>query len=111
VQVALLIGLIALFASLRDSPGPESQGDNPRLRPVYRTSVVHLTLRDYLGDAFQRFLAVHTAHLLPSCAAAMVCDLWSYADSKTYNEPRLESIIKLWLLQPTEKCGQRAVTS
>jgi len=92
VQVALLIGLIALFASYAIPLGRNLKGIIHGYGLFIATSVVHLTLRDYLGDAFQR----SWLYIQPICYLLVLllwcATLWSYAPiPKPITEPRLES--------------------
>src|SRR5260370_38957290 len=53
VQLALLIGLVSLFASYAIPLGRNLKGIIYGYGLFIATSVAHLTLRDYLGDSFQ----------------------------------------------------------
>ncbi len=91
VQLALLIGLVSLFASYAIPLGRNLKGIIYGYGLFIATSVAHLTLRDYLGDSFQRAWQ----YIQPICylvVLVMWCaTLWSYAPiAQPTNEPRLE---------------------
>lgn len=92
VQLALLIGLVALFASYAIPLGRNLRGIVYGYGLFIATSVLHLTLRDYLGDSFQRFWlfiqpVCYLLVLLAWCAT-----LWSYAPiPEPATEPQLEA--------------------
>src|SRR5882762_5674698 len=92
VQVTLLIGLVALFAYYAIPLGRNLKGIIYGYGLFIATSVAHLTLRDYLGDSFQRAWQ----YIQPICylvVLVMWCvTLWSYAPiAQPTNEPRLEA--------------------
>ncbi len=92
VQLALLIGLVGLFASYAIPLGRNLKGIIYGYGLFIATSVAHLTLRDYLGDSFQRAWQ----YIQPICylvVLVMWCaTLWSYAPiPQPTNEPRLEA--------------------
>ncbi len=87
VQLALLLGLVALFAYYAIPLGRNLKGIIYGFSLFLGTSIIHLTLRDYLGDSFQHLWQYiqPVAYLLVLtiwCAA-----LWSYA---TVPEPEIE---------------------
>ena len=87
VQIALLIGLVALFAYYAIPLGRNLKGIIYGFSVFVGTSVIHLTLRDYLGDSFQQLWQyiqplAYIFVLVIWCAA-----LWSYA---TVPEPEME---------------------
>jgi hypothetical protein len=92
VQLALLIGLVALFASYAIPLGRNLKGIIYGYGLFIATSVVHLTLRDYLGDGFQR----SWQYIQPICYLLVLLvwcvTLWSYAPiPEPTTEPRLEA--------------------
>lgn len=92
VQLALLIGLVALFASYAIPLGRNLKGIVCGYGLFIATSVAHLTLRDYLGDSFQRAWQ----YLQPICylvALLVWCGtLWSYAPvPRPITESRLDA--------------------
>ena len=91
VQLALLIGLVALFASYAIPLGRNLKGIIYGYGLFAATSVAHLTLRDYLGDSFQRAWQ----YIQPVCYVVVLlmwcATLWSYAPiPQPAAEPRLE---------------------
>ena len=92
VQLALLIGLVALFASYAIPLGRNLKGIIYGYGLVTATSVAHLTLRDYFGDSFERAWE----YMQPICYVCVLlvwCStLWSYAPiPQPAAEPRLEA--------------------
>ena len=92
VQLALLIGLVGLFASYAIPLGRNLKGIIYGYGLFTATSVAHLTLRDYLGDGFQRAWQ----YIQPICYLVVLVvwclTLWSYAPiPQPTNEPRLEA--------------------
>lgn len=79
VQLALLTGLVVLFASYAIPLGRNLKGIIYGYGLFTATSVVHLTIRDYLGESFQRAWQ----YMQPVCylvVLVMWCvTLWSYA--------------------------------
>jgi len=61
VQVTLLIGLVALFAYYAVPLGRNLKGIIYGYGLFIATNVLHLTLRDSLGDSFETLLGAHTA--------------------------------------------------
>jgi hypothetical protein len=92
VQVALLIGLVALFASYAIPLGRNLKGIIYGYGLLVSTTVVHLTLRDYLGDSFQRSW-LYTQPICYLFVLLVWClTLWSYAAiPEPETEPRLEA--------------------
>lgn len=87
VQIALLVGLVVLFAYYAIPLGRNLKGIIYGFSAFVGTSVVHLTLRDYLGDSFQHLWQyiqpiVYILVLIIWCTT-----LWSYA---TIPEPEIE---------------------
>jgi len=92
VQLALLLGLVALFASYAIPLGRNLKGIIYGYGLFIATSVVHLTLRDYLGDSFQR----SWQYIQPACYVlvllAWCVSLWSYAPiPEPTTDPGLEA--------------------
>ena len=87
VQIALLIGLVALFAYYSIPLGRNLRGIIYGFSVFVGTSVIHLTLRDNLGDSFQHLWEYiqPVAYLL--VLAIWCVTLWSYA---TAPEPEME---------------------
>lgn len=91
VQIALLIGLVLLFAYYAISLGRNLKGIICGFGMFVGTSVLHLTLRDYLGDSFQHLWQyiqpiAYILVLLIWCAT-----LWSYREApEAEGESRLE---------------------
>lgn len=79
VQLALLIGLVVLFASYAIPLGRNLKGIIYGYALFIATSVVHLTLRDYLGNTFER----PWEYIQPACYLLVLlvwcATLWSYA--------------------------------
>ena len=92
VQVALLIGLVALFAYYAIPLGRNLKGIIYGYGLFVVTSVVNLTLRDYLGDSLQ-----HWAQYIQTVCYLLVLwvwcrTLWAYAPVP---EPELEPTIEV----------------
>jgi len=92
VQLVLLIGLAGLFASYAIPLGRNLKGIIYGYGLFTATSVAHLTLRDYLGDSFQRAWQ----YIQPICYLAVLVvwcmTLWSYAPiPQPTTQPRLEA--------------------
>ena len=92
VQLVLLIGLVGLFASYAIPLGRNLKGIIYGYGLFTATSVAHLTLRDYLGDSFQRAWQ----YIQPICYLAVLVvwclTLWSYAPiPQPTTQPRLEA--------------------
>ena len=92
VQVALLIGLLALFSYYAIPLGRNLKGMIYGYGLFISTSVVHLTLRDYLGESFQRYWL----YIQPICYVSVLLvwcvTLWFYAPiPEPETEPRLEA--------------------
>jgi hypothetical protein len=92
VQLGLLVGLVALFASYAIPLGRNLKGMIYGYGLFITASVVHLTLRDYLGDGFQR----SWQYIQPICYLLVLLvwcvSLWSYAPiPEPTTEPRLEA--------------------
>jgi len=92
VQLALLVGLVALFVSYAIPLGRNLKGIIYGYGLYVATSVVHLTLRDYLGDGFER----SWEHIEPLCYVLVLlvwcATLWSYAPiPEPATEPQLET--------------------
>lgn len=91
VQIALLIGLVALFAYYAIPLGRNLRGIIYGFSIFVGTSVIHLTLRDSLGDSFQHLWEYiqPVAYLL--VLAIWCAALWSYASApEPEMEPHLE---------------------
>ncbi len=104
VQVALLIGLAALFASYAISLGRNLKGIIYGYGLFVATSVVHLTLRDHLGDSFER----SWEYIQPLCyllvLLAWCTTLWSYAPvPEPTTDPRLEADYESLVAATTRK--------
>ena len=92
VQLALLIGLVALLACYAIPLGRNLLGIIYGYGLFIATSVAHLTLRDYLGNNFQRAWQ----YIQPICYLVVLlmwcATLWSYAPvPEPANEPQLEA--------------------
>jgi hypothetical protein len=92
VQLALLVGLVALFASYAIPLGRNLKGIIYGYGLFVATSVVHLTLRDYLGGSFER----SWEHIEPLCYVFVLlvwcATMWSYAPiPEPTLEPQLEA--------------------
>ena len=92
VQLVLLIGFVGLFASYAIPLGRNLKGIIYGYGLFTATSVAHLTLRDYLGDSFQRAWQ----YIQPICYLAVLVvwclTLWSYAPiPQPTTQPRLEA--------------------
>lgn len=92
VQLALLIGLVFLFASYAIPLGRNLKGIIYGYGLLTATSVAHLTLRDYLGVSFQRAWE----YTQPICYLVVLLvwcvTLWSYAPiPKPTAESRFEA--------------------
>jgi hypothetical protein len=88
----LLIGLVGLFASYAIPLGRNLKGIIYGYGLFTATSVAHLTLRDYLGDSFQRAWQ----YIQPICYLVVLVvwclALWSYAPiPQPTTRPRLEA--------------------
>jgi len=91
VQLALLAGLVVLFASYAIPLGRNLKGIVYGYGLFVLTSVVHLALREYLGDGFER----PWQYIQPACYLVVLlmwcATLWSYAPiPQPPAEPRLE---------------------
>lgn len=92
VQLVLLLGLIALFTSYAIPLGRNLKGIIYGYGLFIAASVVHLTLRDYLGNTFER----SWEYIQPSCYLLVLlvwcATLWSYAPiPEPAPEPQLEA--------------------
>lgn len=92
VQLALLAGLVVLFASYAIPLGRNLKGIVYGYGLFVLTSVVHLALREYLGDGFER----SWEYIQPICylvvLAVWCATLWSYAPvPEPATEPHLEA--------------------
>jgi len=92
VQVTLLIGLVALFAYYAVPLGRNLKGIIYGYGLFIATNVLHLTLRDSLGDSFER----SWVHIQPLCYLFVLLlwcvSLWSYAPiPQPTTEPALEA--------------------
>lgn len=108
VQLVLLIGLVALFTSYAIPLGRNLKGIIYGYGLFNATSVAHLTVRDYLGDSFQRAWE----YIQPVCyliVLLMWCaTLWSYAPiPEPTTEPQLEADYQS-LLASTKKTVRSA---
>jgi hypothetical protein len=88
----LLVGLVALFASYAIPLGRNLKGVIYGYGLFVATSVVHLTLRDYLGKNFER----SWEHIEPLCYVLVLlvwcATLWSYAPiPESTREPQIET--------------------
>jgi len=92
VQMALLIGLLALFAYYAIPLGRNLKGIIYGFSVFLGTSVIDLTLRDYLGDSFQQ-LWQYIQPLAYILVLAIWCGtVWSYASiPEPEMEPSLET--------------------
>jgi hypothetical protein len=92
VQLALLIGLVALFTCYVIPLGRNLKGVAYGYALFLGTSVINLTLRDKLGDSFQH----SWEYIQPICYLLVLgvwcLALWSYAPiPQPTTEPRLEA--------------------
>ena len=91
VQIALLIGLAALFAYYAIPLGRNLKGIIYGFSVFVGTSVIHLTLRDYLGDSFQHIWQYIQPMSYIGVLVVWCVGLWSYATVPEVEiEPRLE---------------------
>ena len=110
VQLALLIGLVALFTSYAIPLGRNLKGIVYGYGLFTATSVAHLTLRGYLGDSFQRAWQ----YIQPICYLVVLlvwCLLCGPMRQSHNPQPSRDSkpIMNLWLPQPGGKFVQREV--
>jgi len=92
VQLALLAGLVVLFACYEIRLGRNLKGVTYGYGVFLATSVANLTLRNYLGDGFQR----SWQYIQPICYLLVLlvwgATLWSYAPiPEPTTEPHLEA--------------------
>lgn len=92
VQLALLIGLVALLASYSIPVSRNLKGIIYGFGLLIAASVVHLTLRDYLGNSFEH----SWEYIQPTCYVLVLlvwcATLWSYAPiPEATTEPQLEA--------------------
>lgn len=92
VQLALLAGLVVLFASYAIPLGRNLKGIVYGYGLFVLTSVIHLALREYLGDGFER----PWEYIQPICyllvLAVWCTTLWSYAPlPEPTTDPHLEA--------------------
>lgn len=108
VQLVLLIGLVTLFTSYAIPLGRNLKGIVYGYGLFNAASVAHLTVRDYLGDSFQRAWQ----YMQPVCYLVVLLvwcgTLWSYAPiPEPTTEPQLEADYQS-LLASTKKTVRSA---
>jgi hypothetical protein len=91
VQIALLLGLVALFAYYVIPLGRNLKGIIYGFSVFVGTSVIQLTLRDYLGDSFQHLWQYIQPMAYIGVLGIWCVALWSYTTiPEVEMEPHLE---------------------